>query len=79
MLMAGLIMGPSGLALMAAAPLSAVVSRARGPKTSPMIGAAIVAAGYLLGLVMLSTVWQVLIGSSVIIAGIGFAYGSMPA
>ncbi|GAA0591943.1 MFS transporter [Kribbella sandramycini] len=79
MLMAGLIIGPTGLALMAAAPLSAVLSKAKGPKVTLMLGSAVVAVGYLLSLVMISTVWQVIVISVVVGAGIGLAYGALPA
>ncbi|MCD7445561.1 MFS transporter [Streptomyces lincolnensis] len=79
MLVAGLVMAPSGLVMMATAPLSAAVSRAKGPKVTLMIGAVIVACGYGLGLVLMSQVWQLTLISCVIGAGIGFTYGSMPA
>lgn len=42
-----------------------------------MIGAAVVAAGYALSLVMMSEVWQLVLVSCVIGAGIGFAYGAL--
>ncbi|GAA3540253.1 MFS transporter [Kribbella ginsengisoli] len=79
MLTAGLVMGPSGLVMMATAPISASVSKARGPKVTLMIGALIVAAGYGLGIVAMGAVWHLIIVSAVIGAGIGFAYGAMPA
>ncbi|MDX6280338.1 MAG: hypothetical protein QOH03_1409, partial [Kribbellaceae bacterium] len=79
MLTAGLVMGPSGLVMMATAPISASVSKARGPKVTLMIGALVVAAGYALGIVAMGAVWHLIIVSAVIGAGIGFAYGAMPA
>jgi MFS family permease len=79
MLTAGLVMGPSGLVMMATAPFSALVSKARGPKVTLMIGAVVVAAGYALGIVAMSAVWHLIIVSALIGAGIGFAYGAMPA
>jgi MFS family permease len=79
MLTAGLVMGPSGLVMMATAPLSAAISKAKGPKVTLMLGALIVAGGYALGVVFMAAVWQLLVVSAVIGAGIGFAYGSMPA
>lgn len=79
MLVAGLVMGPSGLVMMAMAPLSARISRARGPKTTLMVGAVVVAAGYGLGTVLMSAIWQLVLVSAVIGAGIGLAYGAMPA
>ncbi|AZP18670.1 MFS transporter [Streptomyces aquilus] len=79
MLAAGLVMAPSGLVMMATAPISAAVSKARGPKATLMIGALIVAAGYGLNIVLMSEVWHFVLVSCVIGAGIGFTYGSMPA
>ncbi|NUR65101.1 MAG: MFS transporter [Streptomyces sp.] len=79
MLAAGLVMAPSGLVMMATAPISAAVSKSRGPKVTLMIGALIVAAGYGLNIVLMSEVWHFVLVSCVIGAGIGFTYGSMPA
>lgn len=79
LLTAGLVMAPSGLVMMALAPVSAAVSKAKGPKVTLMIGALIVAAGYGLNIALMSEVWHLVMVSCVIGAGIGFTYGSMPA
>ncbi|MFD8276838.1 MFS transporter [Streptomyces flaveolus] len=79
LLTAGLVMAPSGLVMMAFAPVSAKVSQARGPKVTLMIGALIVAAGYGLNIALMSEVWHLVLVSCVIGAGIGFTYGAMPA
>ncbi|MFE9170942.1 MFS transporter [Streptomyces kebangsaanensis] len=79
LLTSGLVMAPSGLVMMAVAPVSAIVSRTRGPKVTLMTGALIVAAGYGLNIVLMSQVWHFVLASCVIGAGIGFTYGSMPA
>ncbi|SED03755.1 Major Facilitator Superfamily protein [Amycolatopsis tolypomycina] len=79
MLAVGLVMAPSGLVMMALAPVSARVSRTRGPKTTLMLGAVVVAAGYALGIVLMSATWHLVLVSSIIGAGIGLAYGAMPA
>jgi MFS family permease len=65
--------------MMAMSPVSARISRRKGPKVTLMTGAFVVAAGYALSLVMMSTVWQLVIASSIIGAGVGLAYGAMPA
>lgn len=78
MLTVGLVMAPQGLVMMACAPVSAALSAAKGPKTTLMAGALIVAAGYGLNIVMMSQVWQLVLVSCVIGAGVGFAYGAMP-
>ncbi|MGP3929204.1 MFS transporter [Nonomuraea sp. KM88] len=79
MLAVGLVLAPSGLVMMAMAPVSARVSRARGPKVTLMLGAAVVAAGYGLSVVLMSAIWHLVLVSAVIGAGIGIAYGAMPA
>lgn len=79
MLAVGLVMAPSGVVMMVMAPLSARISRTRGPKATLMIGALVVAAGYGLAVVLMSQVWHLVLVSSLIGAGIGLAYGAMPA
>ncbi|WP_225829151.1 MFS transporter [Streptomyces naphthomycinicus] len=79
MMTAGLVMAPQGLVMMATAPVSAMITKSRGPKTTLMTGAVVVAAGYALNIVLMSEVWQLVLVSCVIGAGVGFAYGAMPA
>lgn len=79
MLGAGLTLAPTGLVMMATAPFSARITAARGPKVTLMLGAAVVAAGYLLAIWFTAEVWQVLLVSCLNGAGIGLAYGAMPA
>ncbi|MGI5451808.1 MFS transporter [Streptomyces sp. CA-249302] len=79
LLTTGLVMAPCGLVMMALAPVSAAVSKAKGPKVTLMIGALIVAFGYGLNILLMSEVWQLVLVSCVIGAGIGFTYGAMPA
>ncbi|MEV7983471.1 MFS transporter [Streptomyces sp. NPDC086519] len=79
MLTVGLVMAPQGLVMMGFAPLSAAITKAKGPKITLMIGAVIVAAGYGLNIVLMSEVWHLILVSCVIGAGVGFAYGAMPA
>jgi hypothetical protein len=47
--------------------------------TATLLGALVVAAGYGLGAVLMSEVWQLVLVSGTIGAGIGLAYGAMPA
>ncbi|MCT2583654.1 MFS transporter [Actinophytocola sp. S1-96] len=79
MVAVGLVLAPSGLVMIAVAPLSARVSAARGPKTTLILGMLVVAAGYALNLVLMSEIWHLVVVSMVIGGGIGFAYGAMPA
>jgi MFS family permease len=79
MVVAGLCLGPSGLAMMLVAPLSARLAGARGPKASLLLGMAVIAGGYGIGVVLMGAVWQVVLVTAVIASGVGFAYGAMPA
>ncbi|RSN56888.1 MFS transporter [Actinomadura sp. WAC 06369] len=78
LLVAGLVMMPGGLVMMATAPVSAAVSRSAGPKTTLMAGALIVAAGYGVNILLMEEIWHLVLATCVISAGIGFAYGAMP-
>ncbi|MFE1470556.1 MFS transporter [Nocardiopsis dassonvillei] len=78
-LVAGLVMAPNGLVMMAMSPVSARISRARGPKTTLMVGALLVALGYGLSLVSMSALWQLVIASTVIGAGVVIANVTMTA
>ncbi|WP_316775953.1 MFS transporter [Streptomyces sasae] len=79
MLTVGLVMAPQGLVMMAFAPVSAAITKSRGPKVTLMIGAVIVGAGYGLNILLMSEVWHLILVSCIIGAGVGFAYGAMPA
>lgn len=79
LVVAGLVMAPMGIAMMLVSPLSARLQAARGPKTALMLGLLIIAVGYGTGLGMLGSLWQIGITVTVIGAGIGFAYSSLPA
>ena len=78
-LVAGLVLAPGGLCMMAMSPVSARISAGPGPRTTLMVGAVVVAAGYGLGTVFHAAVWQLVISSVVISSGVGLAYGAMPA
>ncbi|AOS64047.1 MFS transporter [Actinoalloteichus hymeniacidonis] len=79
MMVVGLVLAPSGLVMMAMAPISARISRLGGPKTTLIVGTLVVAMGYGLNLMLMAELWHLVLVSSVIGAGIGLAYGAMPA
>ncbi|MEV4126094.1 MFS transporter [Nocardia sp. NPDC049707] len=79
MMAVGLVMAPSGLVMMLIAPVSARISAVSGPRTTLIVGAIVVAAGYGLGVEFMSAIWGLVFVSCVIGAGIGLAYGAMPA
>lgn len=79
MIATGLWMAPGGLAMMAAAPMAARVVAARGPKIVLVIGSVIIAAGYLVGLLLLGTPEGVMVLGLIVSFGVGFAFAALPA
>jgi len=79
MLVAGIVMAPSGVMMMLVSPLSAHITNTRGPKSTLMCGAVAVAIAYGTGVVFMHSVWQMVLISIIIGFGIGLAYGAMPA
>ncbi|MFI2752943.1 MFS transporter [Cellulomonas sp. P22] len=79
MLQMGLWMAPSGLAMMALSPTGARLSRARGPKATLIVGSIIMAAGYATNIAVMGSPVGLMIGTCITSAGLGFAFGSMPA
>ncbi|MFJ4166044.1 MFS transporter [Microbacterium sp. NPDC089698] len=78
-LAAGLWMAPAGLMMLLLSPVAGRLIDARGPKFTLVVGVVILAAGYGVGLVGMSSTWGLLITSLVINSGVAFAYGAMPA
>ncbi|MFF2604383.1 MFS transporter [Arthrobacter koreensis] len=77
-LAAGLTMIPSGVAMVAAAPLSARITNTFGAKTTMITGCAVMAAGYLGRTFLVSTVAGILTGAVVISVGTAMAMAAMP-
>ncbi|MDT0402722.1 MFS transporter [Streptomyces edwardsiae] len=79
MVVAGLCVAPLGLTMMFTAPVYARLSARYGPKTTLILGMLIIAAGYGGGLGLMDAVWQTVVTSVILGAGIGLAYSSLPA
>jgi MFS family permease len=75
----GLCMLPSGLAQLALSPVSALISRRFGPKITLCTGALVVAAGFVMRIVLTGQLWEIVLGTTVAGAGIGIAFAAMPA
>jgi len=78
MLVASLCLMPSGLIMWAMSPVAARLIRARGARTSLLLGIAIIAVGYVLALFLMSEVWHTIVIATAVGFGVGFAYSSMP-
>jgi MFS family permease len=79
MVAAGLWMAPSGLVMMLLSPVSARISRSRGPRTSLMVGAGVIAIGYLVSTVLLHNAFEIMVAGVIVSGGVGIAYAAMPA
>lgn len=78
MLAAGLCVTPVGLLMMAASPVSARLTRSRGPKTTLIVGIVVLGVAYVAGLALLNAPWQLALFSAIAGAGVGLAYAAMP-
>ncbi|MEV0889811.1 MFS transporter [Promicromonospora sp. NPDC050262] len=79
MLQMGLWMAPSGIAMTLMSPVGAQITRARGPKTTLVLGALVMALGYGLSTLFMDTLVGLSLTAFVAAAGVGFAYGALPA
>lgn len=77
-LMAGLWMAPGGLMMMAMAPLSSRLITRTGARLTLMIGALVLAGGYVVALFLMNAPWQLMVATMVISAGVGIGYAAMP-
>ncbi|MFD0851130.1 MFS transporter, partial [Actinomadura adrarensis] len=65
--------------MMLVSPLGGRLTSARGPKTTLILGALVMAAGYAVTMGLMGAAWGLMLGLMVTSAGVGFAYGAMPA
>lgn len=77
-LVSGLCMLPGGVLMVIAAPLSGRLIARRGARVTLMLGAALIAAGYLVFLVLRGEFWGVSLSAAVVSGGVAVAYGAMP-
>lgn len=75
---ASLCLMPLGLVMFLTSPLAARLTAARGPRTSLLLGIAVIAISFTLGIFLLDEVWHVLLISTVMGVGVGFGYASLP-
>ncbi|NRQ50004.1 MFS transporter [Aeromicrobium stalagmiti] len=79
LLVGGLAMLPGGLAMLLLSPVAARLIERRGAPQTLALGAVIVAAGFLLRIVVHDSLWQVIVGATIVGAGTGVGYAAMPA
>ncbi|MTE16117.1 MFS transporter [Nocardia sp. CT2-14] len=79
MMAMGLWMAPAGIMMMLISPVGAKLSALRGPKTTLVTGALIMAIGYGLALPFMGSIWGLLAVNILYSSGVAFAYGALPA
>lgn len=78
LIIASLCLMPLGLVMFFMSPVAARLSNARGPRTSLILGGVIITVAFSLGIFLLHEVWHVILISTVVGLGVGFAYAAMP-
>ncbi len=78
LLIASLCLMPNGLVMFLISPVAARLSNARGPRTSLMLGGLIIAIAFGIAVFLMHEVWHVLLVSTLVGLGTGFAYSAMP-
>ncbi|MDR6866638.1 MFS family permease [Microbacterium resistens] len=78
LLIASLVVMPSGILMMLLSPAAGRIARAIGPKVLLLVGAASLIAAYAFTIVLHTEVWHILFANLLIGVGIGFGYASMP-
>ncbi|WP_050671362.1 MFS transporter [Luteipulveratus halotolerans] len=78
LLVGGLALLPSGLAMLALSPVAARLIEVRGAPFTLALGAVIVAAGWLMRIVLSDALWQVIVGATVVGIGTGIGYAAIP-
>jgi hypothetical protein len=75
----GLCLLPSGICMLALAPLAARLIGTWGGHRTLAVGAVIVGLGWVTRIAATSSLWEIILGSTIIGAGTGIGYAAMPA
>lgn len=75
----GLTMLPSGLMMLIFSPIAARLIGVRGAAQTLALGAVVVAVGWLLRILMSGSLWEIILGTTVVGIGTGIGYSAIPA
>jgi MFS family permease len=78
LIVSSLCLVPLGLVMFLLSPVAARLTNARGPRTSLLLGIIVVTAAYVFAAILHSEVWHVILVTTVVGVGVGFAYAAMP-
>lgn len=78
LLVGGLTLLPSGLAMLIFSPVAARLIGLRGAPQTLALGATVVGVGWLLRIVLSADLWEIIVATTIIGAGTGIGYAAMP-
>ncbi|MET4780538.1 MFS transporter [Glaciihabitans sp. UYNi722] len=78
LIISSLCLMPLGLVMFFMSPVAARLSNTRGPRTSLILGGIIITIAFALAVVLHSQIWHVILVSTIVGFGVGFAYAAMP-
>jgi MFS family permease len=78
LIVSSLCLMPLGLVMFFLSPVAARLSNARGPRTSLILGGIVITIAYSVAVVLHSEIWHVILISTIVGVGVGFAYAAMP-
>ncbi|MHC5796769.1 MFS transporter [Lacisediminihabitans sp. FW035] len=78
LIVASLCLMPLGLVMFFMSPVAARLSNARGPRTSLILGGLIITVAFAIAIWLHSEVWHIILVSTIVGFGVGFAYAAMP-
>ncbi len=77
-LVAGLCLMPSGILMLVLAPVAARLMKLWGAGRVLFVGGLIIAAGLVVRIILTDSLWEIILGSTIVGAGTGIAYASLP-
>jgi len=78
LLVGGLTLLPSGIAMLVLSPVAARLIALRGAPQTLALGATIVGLGWLVRIVLTAQLWEIIVATAIIGAGTGIGYAAMP-
>lgn len=78
LIVSSLCLMPLGLVMFVMSPVAARLSNARGPRTSLILGGLIITVAFAIAIWLHGEVWHVILVSTIVGFGVGFAYAAMP-
>ena len=78
LIVSSLCLMPLGLVMFVTSPVAARLSNARGPRTSLILGGLIIALAFAIAVGLHNDLWHIILVSTIVGLGVGFAYAAMP-